>query len=211
MRDLLQHMGGIHRWAAAHVTQRRAEPLREYTTLVGEWPPDDELVAWVRAGCADLAHVLETAEPDLQCWTFLPAPSPLAFWARRQAHETGIHRADAEGAAGPMTAFEPAVATDGIDELLLDWVPRPRTKLRSDPPRALQVHATDVDGDWLVRVNPDKVEVTREQGEADCSVSGQASDLFLFLWNRRGTDGLDVDGDRSLLELWRERVQMRWS
>lgn len=38
----------------------------------------------------------------VDCWTFLDAPSPLAFWARRQAHETAIHRADAQLAAdGP--------------------------------------------------------------------------------------------------------------
>jgi uncharacterized protein (TIGR03083 family) len=210
MRDLLQHIGGIHRWAAAHVAERRAEPLRDYTSLVGDWPPDDELIAWFRAGCADLARVLETAEPDVQCWSLFPAPSPLAFWARRQAHETGVHRADGEGARGPMTAFEPAVAADGIDELLLGFVPRPRSKLRSEAPRALHVQTTDVEGDWLVHIQSDKVEVRKEKAAADCSVSGPASDLFLMLWNRRGTQGLDVIGDGALLELWRERVQVRW-
>ncbi|MER6443505.1 hypothetical protein ABT275_45720 [Streptomyces sp. NPDC001185] len=38
----------------------------------------------------------------MTCWTFNPArvPSPLAFWTRRQAHETAVHRYDAEAATG---------------------------------------------------------------------------------------------------------------
>ena len=66
---------------------------------------------------------LRTADPAVRCWTFLPAPSPLAFWARRQAHETAIHRADAQLAAGPVTPFAadfaaPTYAT--VEELCAD-------------------------------------------------------------------------------------------
>ena len=48
---------------------------------------------------ANLIEALDSASPDLEAWTFLPAPSPLAMLARRQAHETAIHRYDAESAA----------------------------------------------------------------------------------------------------------------
>ena len=48
--------------------------------------------------------------------TFMPAPTPLAFSARRQAHETGIHRVDAESALGtPPAPMGAAFAVDGID------------------------------------------------------------------------------------------------
>ena len=67
---------------------------------MGSWPPDAELAAGSRQGCAALADALAAAPADLECWTFLRAPSPLAMWARRQAHETAIHRVDAELAAG---------------------------------------------------------------------------------------------------------------
>ena len=43
---------------------------------------------------------LRSAPADLDCFTFLPAESARHFWARRQAHETAIHRVDAENAAG---------------------------------------------------------------------------------------------------------------
>ena len=57
--------------------------------------------------------------PDLDCWAFLPAPSPLAFWSRRQAHETAIHRADVESALRVRPVYPKEFAADGIDELLL--------------------------------------------------------------------------------------------
>ena len=102
MRDLVRHMGGVHRWATGYVAGRRTEPRGVGLEEVGghlagrrrSWPPGSSTGAptsW-RAG---RAH-----PTTCECWTFLPAPSPLAMWARRQAHETAIHRVDAELAAG---------------------------------------------------------------------------------------------------------------
>jgi uncharacterized protein (TIGR03083 family) len=211
MRNLLRHMGGVHRWAAAHVADRRIERLNGYSELVGTWPDDLALVDWFRDGHAALVRTLEQADPDLTCWSFLPAPSPLAFWARRQAHETGIHRADAECASGAISSYDVEFARDGIDELLLAFLPRPSTRFRAETPRTFQVHSTDTAGKWLVRVGPDSVDVTTSAEEsADCTVSGPAADLYLLLWNRRSADGLRVEGDRSLLDQWRAGVQVSW-
>jgi uncharacterized protein (TIGR03083 family) len=61
---------------------------------------------------------------------------PASFWARRMAHETAVHRADAEIAVGRTPDLAPELAADAIDERLgmlsgaID-VPRP------DPTRAL--------------------------------------------------------------------------
>jgi len=135
----------------------------------------------------------------------------VAFWARRQAHETGIHRADAESPSGTggITAFAPDFALDGIEEMLTGFLGRPDGE-RVDPPRTLYLQATDTVGQWLVRLG-EQVEVAREPGEADCSVRAPASDLHLLLWNRRPAEGLDVEGDDSVLTSWREAVQIRWS
>ena len=211
MRDLVRHIGGIHRWAAAHVVDRSLQPVGDYMHLIGAWPDDQVLIDWFRRGHAALVQALEQAEPDLKCWTFLPPPSSLAFWARRQAHETGIHRADSESASGPITAYEPTVAADGIDELLTGFAPRPRTALRADPPRTLHVHVTDVHAEWQVHIQPDRIDVVRAHDLADCTVSGPASDLYLLVWNRCGPTGLEVEGDHGLLDLWRENVHIRWS
>jgi len=214
MRDLVRHMGDVHRWAAAHVAERRTDPIgkAELAEVAGPLPDDAGLLAWFREGLARLLHTLETADQDTQAWTFLQAPSPVAFWARRQAHETGIHRADAESPGGTVriTSFPPDFAVDGIEELLYGFLGRPGEDVLLDPPRVLHVHPTDIDGEWLIRLD-EGIEVRREHGDGDCTVRGPASDLHLLLWNRRTPDGLEVDGDSSLLDFWRETVQVHWS
>ena len=159
VRDLVRHMGGVHRWAAGFVTSGRTEPLdADLDEVVGTWPADADLAAWLGQGCADLVDALAAAPDDLQCWTFLPAPSPRAMWARRQAHETAIHRVDAELAAGAtVTGFAAPFAADGTDELLRLFVPRRSTMLRADPPTTLGVRCADVDASWLLHLGSDGV------------------------------------------------------
>jgi uncharacterized protein (TIGR03083 family) len=175
VRDLTRHVGGVHRWATGYVADRRTEPWRvDLAEVVGSWPSDDDLANWLRNGCDDLAAALADAPDDLACWTFLPAPSPRAMWARRQAHETAIHRVDAQLAVdGPraasmtrgvdaanagVTTFDPRFAADGVDELLQLFVPRRSTTLRVDPPTTMMIRCTDVDAGWLLHLGPDGVQ-----------------------------------------------------
>ena len=64
---------------------------------------------------------------------------------------------------------------------------------------------------WRVEVGPDWVVTTDGDGAADCAVSGPAADLYLLLWNRRGYAGLDVIGDESALNRWRDTAVVSWS
>jgi uncharacterized protein (TIGR03083 family) len=212
MGDLIRHMGDVHRWAAAHVADRRREPIRKAAEVAGPLPDDADLIHWFCQGLDQLIRTLGSADPDVECWTFLPAPSAVRFWARRQAHETSIHRADAEGATGSITPFPAAFAADGIEELLFGFLGRPSDGENVDQPaRTLHLHATDGAGEWLVRTGPEGFATTREHARADCSVRATASDLYLLLWNRRPPDGLEVLGDGSVLDLWRETIQIHWS
>ena len=215
LRDLLAHVGDVHRWAAGHVSQHRMDPIgrEELTELAGPLPEDAGLLEWYRDGHAALVKTLEGADPDVRCWTFLPAPSPLAFWARRQAHETGIHRVDAQSPGGPttITAFPPQFAVDGVDELLLGFLGRGGDDIGTDVPRTLVLRAADADATWAAEIGSTGVRTRRADAAADCSVRGDASDLYLLVWNRRGADGLQIEGDRSLLEVWRDNVQITWS
>jgi uncharacterized protein (TIGR03083 family) len=211
VRDLVRHISGIHSWAATIVTESRSRPYDPFAELEGAWPDDAALVDWFRTGHARLVHALRSAPQDLACFAFLPAPSALAFWARRQAHETAMHRADAEATSGIITAYPSDQALDGIDELLFGFLSRPGQGLKSDQPRTLALQPTDADAAWLVRISPDEPIVSREApGSTDCRVSATASELFLLVWNRRARAGLDVEGDASLLDLWRQRVGIRW-
>src|SRR4051812_2877684 len=139
MRDLVRHTGGVHRWATGYVRDARTEVTdADLDEVVGTWPEDADLVGWFRQGHAALVEALRQAPSDLECWTFLRAPSPLAMWARRQAHETSIHRVDAELAAGaPVSEIAPAFAADGVDELVSCFITRPGGRLRADPAREL--------------------------------------------------------------------------
>ena len=133
-RELLRHLGLIHLWAASHVAFPHEQPRlgneaaqREFTgsfwpELGVFWVDDAQLIDWYLATNANLIEALESASPDVDAWTFLPAPSSLAMWARRQAHETAIHRYDAESAADDRRGFEPVFASDGIDEILLSLI-----------------------------------------------------------------------------------------
>jgi uncharacterized protein (TIGR03083 family) len=211
IRDLVHHVGGIHRWATGYVAERRAERVdAKLAEVVGAWPEDRDLADWFRAGHARLVETLETSDPAVACWSFLPAPSPLAFWARRQAHETAIHRVDAESALGSITPCDPSFAADGVDELLFGFAARPRRDIATASEQTMALHAPDAGRSWLVRIGPDRVESSSEGGEADLDISAHASDLYVLLWNRRAVDGLAVTGDRKVLALWQETIRIRW-
>ncbi len=218
MRDLVRHLSEIHLWAAARVAKRTtklwpddiSEHVESWPDLAVFWPDDDKLVDWYLDTNANLVNALESAPPDLDCPTFLPAPSPLAMWARRQAHETAVHRFDAESAAGIASEFDPVFAADGIDELLAAFAPR-KQEFPIDSDKAMHVHATDTDDHWRVTMAPDGITTTREDGPADVTLTGLAADLYLVLWNRRDNSSIAVTGDDELLEKWHGNHRVRWS
>jgi uncharacterized protein (TIGR03083 family) len=218
VKDLLRHTGYVHRWAARHITECPDQIL--------DGPPEEEilrggaddtgLLAWFRDGHAALLQTLATADPAVECATFIAAPSPLAFWARRQAHETAIHRADAECAAGATPEYEADFAADGIDELIMGFGRRRKYQPGSagDGTR-LHMLAADTGDAWLVEANEGRLQPRRNANrteEAGCTVSGPASGLYLFLWNRADAArvGVTVTGDPGLLSAWQGSVRVRW-
>jgi len=218
VRDLVKHQGGVHRWAAGYISPPRAEYWDvDLDDIVGAWPADDDLLDWFAAGHASLVEALSNADRNLACWTFLAAPSPLAMWARRQAHETTVHRVDAELAAGWQPAkVPPTFAADGVDELLTCFITRPRGTLRADPAKTLRVRCTDDPAEWLVSIGPDRVTTSRAAvaaaaATADCQVSGSANDLYLALWHRRAITGLSIEGDAGVLDFFNDQVRVTWS
>jgi uncharacterized protein (TIGR03083 family) len=215
VRDLVVHTGGVHRWATSFVTTGRESPYPEEQEEAFFSAPDDaELLGWFRSGHAALADALEAAPEDLACFAFLKAPSPRRFWARRQAHETAIHRADAQFAAGLKVGFDPLFAADGIDELFDGFLSRrSRSKsIATDAPLRIAVRATDADCAWTITFRPDSPDrlTVPAAEEADLLLSGPAVDLYLLLWNRGTTEHIEIAGDERLLERWREGVKITW-
>lgn len=215
VEDLVRHVGYVHRWAGAYVGEGITSMVEELSEpeILRYGPATPELVGWFRQGLDDLVATLRSSDPAVECWTFLPAPSPLAFWARRQAHETAIHRADTQLAVGAVGPFQPELAADGIDELLVAFAGRGGGET-AGPESRFAVEATDTGDRWVVSVSEEGFRTERGEGDAGCTLAGRASELYLFLWNRQGAlrpGSLAVDGDRHLLDSFRQRTQLRWA
>ena len=209
--DLLAHVGMVHRWAAG-IVRRDPDAASQ-----SDFPaPRQGVLEWFADGHAALLAALRSAPPDLDAWTFLPAASPLAFWARRQAHETAIHRADAESARGTGPEFSGDFAVDGISELLEGFVSRRRGRLVAEPGFVLGVVPDDQEVSWSVQVTAEARHVIRHgsgqaPSAADCTLRGTAADLYLDLWNRPRPDAVHVEGDERPMRLWRELATISWS
>ena len=213
VRDLIAHQGMVHRWARASLRGRKvdAEAFEE------EGRTATEPILWLHDGGLELVETIQEVADDVHAPVFLRnAPAPRHFWARRQCHETTIHAVDALAAflghppRAAGTWIRTAVAVDGIDELVRGFLPRSRSRLRSDSPVSFAIHPTDAEERWQVQVSQDPPVVTTERAghrheHADVVLKAPATVLYLALWNR--TDELRVEG----FDLWRRAARVEWS
>ncbi len=75
--------------------------------------------------------------------------------------------------------------------------------------------ATDTGDAWLIEARDGRLQPRRDadgSAEAGCTVSGPASGLYLYLWNRADAPraGVTVTGDPALLAAWQATVRVRW-
>jgi uncharacterized protein (TIGR03083 family) len=195
--DLVRHLGTAHRWSRRVVDT--GEPVAPKS--VDRGLPDDPrgLPDWLEAGAAALVATLAATDPDADCWTWA-GDQHARFWSRRMAFETAVHRWDGEGALGAPSAFAGPVAVDGIDEHLAN-LPYFREPARGGG-ETLHLHCTDRDGEWLLRLEPDALAVTREHAKGDVALRGAASDLFLVVLGRRPPSTVEVFGPADALATW---------
>jgi uncharacterized protein (TIGR03083 family) len=191
VRKLVRHMARVHQWAGRALL---ADPHGEAPAR--DEPPEDwaDVLSWWDEQRATLVSMLRERGPDAPAWVFGPSPTA-SFWARRQAHETAIHRLDAEHAAAgsdqpdavPALVFDPEFAADGIDEAVNLLIPR---RLGREPTTArgsVLFHAADAGRAWLVHL---KAAELLEVGpadpaiDADASVVGTADAVYRAAWHR---------------------------
>ena len=218
LRQLVTHVGRAHRWAA-EITRTRSEafiPFREVPD--GKLPADRaEQCAWLRAGAARIVGAVRAADGDL-VWSFT-GPVPASFWLRRMAHETLVHRADAQLAAGaePEPVIEPEVAADAIDEWLMlltgGTVGNAGDRAKALPAGAgLHLHATDDGlggrGEWMIRHDAGGLTVEPGHGKGDAALAGPAVSLLLVLMRRRpvADPAVTVYGDSAVVAGWLART-----
>ena len=207
--DLVEHVGQIHRWVAAMVSTKATSRLdRERQPSAPKL--ERQLMAWYREGAGALLEVLKAAGEGTPVWNWSSEPQVSAFWDRRMAHETAIHRWDAQSASRTPTDIVPELAVDGIDELVTVFVPR-YSKGSPDPADlggTLGIACDDVPGEWLVRLAGTESTATRGSADGDAVVHGRASDVLLFLYNRVAVSRVAVRGDESIVQRWTTHV--RW-
>ncbi|MDX6200107.1 MAG: hypothetical protein QOJ79_3258 [Actinomycetota bacterium] len=165
LRELVEHLGSVHRWATSIV--QTGEPQR-----MQEQHPDD-LGAWFAEGAEGLIATLAAADPQAQCWSFT-ADRTAGFWLRRQALETVVHRWDAERAAGEPGPIDARLAADGVEEIVTLMTPR-QIAMERIPllPATLLLHATDTGGEWVLG-----------DGDPTARVEASAETLLLLIWHR---------------------------
>jgi len=203
--NLIHHLGGVYEWVSQVVERggtERPEPRRDPTDA----PTGDAALAWWQMRYDSLHSVLEAADPESPVWNWAPQPKKIGFWQRRMAHETAVHRWDAQMTFAAGEPVEAKLAADGISEVLDSWLPAGRRKSEERPHGVVQLRAADVEQDWLVRLRGEGVALLdtgtildTDEPPARVHAEGTASDLLLALWGRVGFDVLVVSGDASLL------------
>lgn len=201
LSGLVEHLGQIHRWAAFCARHGRAPDRDEAAAL--ETFDVDRAADWYRECLAELLGVLVDLDPEAATWHPFPGPRVAAFWPRRQAHETAMHRWDAQHAIGMPDPIDPDLAADAVDEYVEVVVPRRLARDGLDVPAGtLHLHCTDAAGEWLVWGEHGQYRMVRDHARGDAVLRGPAEAILLACWGRADTAGLDIFGDEAVLAGW---------
>jgi len=198
---LVAHTGRAYRWVTHIVDTHAADEV-----LIEDLPepPGEDIVEWYEDSLATLVETITNETPDTPVWNWSEQDMTVAFWSRRMAHETAVHRWDAQLAHGVQQPVEPDLAADGVDELLVSFLGDGLSKRPVDGRHAtFLVEATDTGDSWYGTLLPDSADVRRgtppANATAGATLRGGASDLLLALWGRDVP--VDATGDESVIAL----------
>lgn len=206
LAELVTHVAAVYLHKVEAMRQRRQPD---------PWPPDfsgeQPLALFDRAYAALLAE-FDARQPGDPAYTFDDRDQSVGFWLRRMAHETSIHRVDAELARGVrVTPIPEDLALDGIDELLTLFVDYASHRWPEEFAEALP----DGDGQpvavrsgpagWQVTPSATAVNVTVGAGQrpAAATLSGGADAVQRWLWGRAPDSAVELDGDPQALARFR--------
>jgi uncharacterized protein (TIGR03083 family) len=210
--DLTRHLGSAYhrtrvKAGVAAVDESWGRPELPTGTPAAD---DERLITWFAAELGELTAFLDTLDPDLPTWNWAPQAKTAAFWHRRMAHETAVHRWDAQLATGLAEPLESKLAGDTVAEVLDTFLPAGRRRAVSDIAGVVQLIASDLGQEWYIRVWADGIALLDTDTLLDddahptrAVASGTASDLALALWGRVAFDVLDTGGELPLLKALR--------
>jgi uncharacterized protein (TIGR03083 family) len=195
---LVRHVSRVYTTAGYLVGHRVTQRPETYPPV-----PDGDPVEVLESLLDELVTALREAEADTGVWSWSDDVEPTAaFWARRMAHESSVHRFDAQIAHAMPQPIDSELAADGLDELIS--VLAPSIYERNDdsgPHGTVQLLSSD-DVSWCLGLEPDSVERLEVVSEPDASARGTSSTLLLAAYGRVPWTSLTVDGDIDLLNRW---------
>ncbi|MBC6446633.1 maleylpyruvate isomerase family mycothiol-dependent enzyme [Actinokineospora xionganensis] len=199
MTDLVRHVAQVYSHKAATMEHDARQPQPD---LTGEDPP-----AALDRGYDKLLAQFGHRQPSDVTVTWFPPDQTVAFWIRRMAQETVIHRVDAELAAGVESAPIPRdLAVDGVDEVLERFLAFASHHFREDFAGALddltgqRVRVETGDSAWLVNLDSKVITLEAADGPADATVRADPETLLRWLWRRAAEDSVTTEGDQSAVD-----------
>ena len=220
LSDLVRHVGGNLRSVEQAVRTGEAvtDPEGQVPDHGGPAGGDPApLFAWLTEAAGRFASTLGAAGPgvEAQVWT---VRWPTAAWARRAAHDLLVHRADAAGTVGAAFTAGPDLAADALDEFL-DLMSNPQVAAAAGPAPgptgSIHLHATDsgpeVPSEWLIELGSPTFTWRHAHEKATVAVRGPVTDVLRVAYRRLppDADGIEVLGDREVLEGWLERMRLQ--
>ena len=214
--DLLWHLGEVQWFWGTIVRDRLQDP-----SAAEEGKPDrpattEALTGWFAEVSRDLGLHLAATAPETQVWTWADDHT-VGFIRRRQAHEALIHRVDAELTAGSRTPMDPALSSDGVDEVMRvmyggapawgEFTPEEKSTVRIVATDTGQTWVatlgwfvgTDPDGGQLVDDSDLRVAATDDGSAVAAEIRGTAADLDCWLWHRPPVGEIEQTGDPDVL------------
>jgi uncharacterized protein (TIGR03083 family) len=205
VRDVVAHTGVVHRHKEELVRRRMRSGQPDRPTAPHG---DGDLLAWYAEGLDLLVDTLKSTDPETPVFTWHPPDQTAGFWYRRLAHETTVHRVDAELGHGEPGPVETPLAADGVDEILAVHItPFTRFAKLHDGGEIVVMRCTDCEREWLLRLAERdgwRFERTVGDVEADAEIRGGAADVYLYLWGRAPLERLVIAGDELVVERVRE-------
>lgn len=209
VKDLVVHLGFVHRHKTAAVRDRHTDTMPD-----NPGDPGEDLFEWFSDGVAEMLDVFGEADLSVPTWTWCDHDHTADWWVRRMAHETLIHGVDLALAVGASPQVDELLARDGISEVFDEYILGAPTwaqitvgvgsvALISPRQTWLVIEAT-----WSgtspdsKKVYKDKIGLEYADSDArpDVSLEASAADLDLWLWGRLGSDLGTTVGDESLLD-----------
>jgi uncharacterized protein (TIGR03083 family) len=185
--DLAKHMAHVYLGQAFVVETGNQAENKEH---LAPYPRTENYLEFMSWGFEAITKALDIDRPERPTWSWHYSDRSVDFWFRRMAHETVIHRIDAEQAAGAVTSIDEALALDGVDEVL-DFLP-----LLGSWPEApnvdfgiVSIVASTRDGskfwDLIFTEQSATVSAAAEpNAAARLVISGDAEAMDLYLWGR---------------------------